>query len=76
MGCQERHSDERRKSQFFLFDAGATLPSVTSLGTGSTAEGYKWSGTGFLYEWYKERGISFDQVYAWEPSKVCLYVCC
>jgi len=48
--------------QVFLFDAGATLPSV------STSK-YNWSGTGWLFQWYQSRGIEFEHVFAWEPSK-------
>ena len=46
-----------------LFDAGATVP--TKLGAGS----FGWTGTAWLFNWYKARGIHFDRVFAWEPSK-------
>ena len=45
----------------YLFDAGATIPSSSShLRNG-------WTGTFWLWEWYRSRGISFDKVFAWEP---------
>ena len=62
--CSEegaKHRQAGRRSQHFLFDAGATLPSVTT-------NQNDWSGTGFLFEWYAQRGIVFDAVYAWEPK--------
>jgi len=48
----------------YLFDAGATFP-----GKGKSSEGYDWSGTEWIYDWYAKRGIVFDHVYAWEPSE-------
>lgn len=62
--CSEEgalHRQQSRRSQSWLFDAGATLPSVTT-------NLNDWSGTGFLFEWYAKRGIVFDHVYAWEPK--------
>lgn len=47
----------------YLFDAGAMVAGQhrsTSIG---------WSGTEWIYDWYEKRGIVFDQVYAWEPTK-------
>ena len=29
----------------------------------------KWSGTNWIYDWYKSVGIIFEEVHAWEPSK-------
>ena len=43
-----------------LFDAGATIPTSLSAGNG-------WTGTTWLYAWYKARGITFDKIHAWEP---------
>jgi hypothetical protein len=37
----------------FLFDAGATLPSVTT-------NKNDWSGTGFLFEWYANRSVNHE----------------
>ena len=51
----------------FLFDAGATWAGADA--TNKDLEGTsKWSGTGFLIDWYKERGIHFTDIYAWEPK--------
>jgi hypothetical protein len=55
------HRQATRRSQVWLFDAGATLPSVTT-------QKNDWSGTGFLFQWYQRRGLVFDHVYAWEPK--------
>ena len=55
------HRKATRRSQVWLFDAGATLPSVTT-------NKYDWSGTGFLFQWFEQRGLVFDHVYAWEPK--------
>jgi hypothetical protein len=62
--CSEAGAHARqktRRAQTFLFDAGATLPSVTTSKN-------DWSGTGWIHGWYKERGLVFDHVYAWEPT--------
>jgi hypothetical protein len=46
-----------------LFDAGATVPRMYR----STGE--SWTGTGWIFNMYKSRGIHFDEVHAWEPTK-------
>ena len=28
---------------------------------------YNWSGTNWIYDWYKSVGVIFDEVHAWEP---------
>jgi hypothetical protein len=35
----------------------------------SRVDNNHWSGTNWIYDWYKKMGIVFDEVYAWEPSK-------
>lgn len=44
-----------------LFDAGATIPTANAMSNG-------WTGTPWLFAWYKARGIRFDAIYAWEPT--------
>jgi hypothetical protein len=50
-------------SQSFLFDAGATMP------VKQQENDNKWSGTDWIYTFYKNLGVTFDSVYAWEPAK-------
>jgi hypothetical protein len=45
----------------FLFDAGATYPSKKAENDND------WSGTGWIFDWYANRGLKFDHIYAWEP---------
>jgi hypothetical protein len=49
-----------RRSRAMLFDAGATVAS-------SEKNKRDWSGTDYIVSTYKEHGIEFDDVYAWEP---------
>ena len=66
------HSNRRRpdgsKAKAILFDAGATLPSRDSNQSHYQARFKTWTGTEYIYEMYKNRGIVFDEIYAWEPS--------
>jgi len=55
-------SGNRRAGRKILFDAGATLPS------GGDSSKTSWTGTSFIFKMYEQRGIVFDQIYAWEPS--------
>lgn len=50
----------------FLFDAGATFPGKNQKNTN------EWTGTEWIYDWYANRGIVFDHVYAWEPRSQAL----
>lgn len=54
----------QKKARAFLFDAGATVAGVKS-----TTDSKDWSGTEWIYKWYEDRGIVFDEVHAWEPTK-------
>ena len=50
----------------FLFDAGATIPTTVALSIGR--HNGTFSGTSWLFDWYKWRGIVFDHVHAWDPN--------
>ena len=50
-------------SQAFLFDAGATIPAKNQ------ENSLNWSGTDWIWSFYKNLGVTFDSVYAWEPAK-------
>jgi hypothetical protein len=52
-------------SRAFLFDAGATVAGQKSKANNRS----NWSGTEWIFDWYKSRGILFDEVHAWEPTK-------
>ena len=54
-------------SSAFLFDAGATVAGQAK--AARTATKASWSGTEWIFEWYRKQGIVFDQVHAWEPTK-------
>lgn len=56
-------NQEDQGSVAYLFDAGATLAGQNNKASED------WSGTEWIYDWYAKRGIVFDQIYAWEPTK-------
>ena len=73
-------SSRGARPRAILFDAGATIPLIageqgreatgaTLGGTAGGKETRQWSGTAWLYKWYKARGITFERVYAWEPRR-------
>jgi hypothetical protein len=45
----------------FLFDAGASVWSQTDFGG-------KWPGTRWLFERYRDLGVEFDEIFAWEAT--------
>jgi hypothetical protein len=50
------------------YKTGATVTfAIDNNNTDSRVNNNNWSGTNWIYDWYKSVGVIFDEVHAWEP---------